>query len=165
MAKKRIADVAMNVMRDVAGAALDAAAEEARRVVAQTVANTAARLEERAKDALPAVEGAVRKQTKRVDRALGTRTAARKTGAKRRKRGRRSRKSRAKRHARRRRAARSASRIFGFAATPRGRLRAPVAVLACARSMPRAAARATRTATTRASPAGVTGRGPGAFAG
>ena len=82
MAKKRIADVAMNAMRNVAGAALDAAADEARRVIAETVAGTAARLEERAKDALPAVEGAVRKQAKRVDRALGTRTAARRKTAK-----------------------------------------------------------------------------------
>jgi hypothetical protein len=82
MAKKRIADVAMNAMRNVAGAALDAAADEARRVIAETVAGTAARLEERAKDALPAIEGAVRKQAKRVDRALGTRTAARRKTAK-----------------------------------------------------------------------------------
>jgi hypothetical protein len=73
MARKTLVKEAVAAVRTVAGAALDAAAEEARRVVAETVATTAARMEERAKDALPAVERAVRKGVvKRVDRALGT---------------------------------------------------------------------------------------------
>jgi hypothetical protein len=53
MAKKTIVKEAVNAVRDVAGAALDAAAEEARRVIAETVANTAARLEKRQRTHCP----------------------------------------------------------------------------------------------------------------
>ena len=84
MAKKTIVNETVNAVRGVAEAALDAAATEERRVIAETVANTAARVEERAKEALPAVEGAVKRRlVKPVDRMLGTpaRPAARKKAA------------------------------------------------------------------------------------
>ena len=71
MAKKTIVNEAVGVMRTVAGAALDAAATEARRVIAETVANTAARVEDRATKALPQIEGAVKARlVKPVDRLL-----------------------------------------------------------------------------------------------
>jgi hypothetical protein len=83
MARKTIVKEAVAVVRTVAGAALDAAAEEARRVVTETVASTAARMEGRAKEAPPAVERAVRKgEVKRVDRGLGARTPTRRKAAK-----------------------------------------------------------------------------------
>jgi hypothetical protein len=84
MAKKTIVTQTVNAVRDVAEAAFDAAAAQARRVIVETVANTAARVEERAKQAMPAVEGAVKRRlVKPVDRMLGTRTrpAARKKKA------------------------------------------------------------------------------------
>ena len=75
MAKKTIVTQTVNAVRDVAEAAFDAAAAQARRVIVETVANTAARVEERAKQAMPAVEGAVKRRlVKPVDRMLGTRT-------------------------------------------------------------------------------------------
>jgi hypothetical protein len=71
MAKKTIVNEAVGVMRTVAGAALDAAATEARRMIAETVANTAARMEDRATKALPQIEGAVKARlVKPVDRLL-----------------------------------------------------------------------------------------------
>src|SRR6185312_11703687 len=84
MAKKTIVTQTVNAVRDVAEAAFDAAAAQARRVIVETVANTAARVEERAKQAMPTVEGAVKRRlVKPVDRMLGTRTrpAARKKKA------------------------------------------------------------------------------------
>jgi len=83
MAKKRIVTEAVAAMRTVAGAALDAAAEEARRVLAETVAKTAERVEKRANETLPAVEKAVKARlVKPVDRALKTRTKAQRPAAK-----------------------------------------------------------------------------------
>jgi hypothetical protein len=71
MAKKTIVNEAVGVMRTVAEAALDAAAMEARRVIAETVANTAARVEDRATKALPQIEGAVKARlVKPIDRVL-----------------------------------------------------------------------------------------------
>lgn len=82
MAKKTIVKETVAAVRTVAGAALDAAAERARRVLTETVANTAARVEERAKDALPVAENAVKERlVKPIDRALGTRSAPRRKTA------------------------------------------------------------------------------------
>ena len=82
MAKKTIVNEAVGVVRTVAEAALDAAAMEARRVIAETVANTAARVEDRANKALPQIETAVKARlVKPIDRALKKR-GGRKTSAK-----------------------------------------------------------------------------------
>lgn len=71
MAKKTIVNEAVGVMRTVAEAALDAAAMETRRVIAETIANTAARVEDRATKALPQIEGAVKARlVKPIDRVL-----------------------------------------------------------------------------------------------
>lgn len=83
MAKKTIVNEAVGVVRTVAEAALDAAATEARRVIAETVANTAARVEDRANKALPQFEGAVRARlVKPIDRMLKTRGGRKKTAKK-----------------------------------------------------------------------------------
>ncbi|HEV2627565.1 MAG TPA: hypothetical protein VGV41_02845 [Pseudolabrys sp.] len=83
MAKKTIVNEAVGVVRTVAEAALDAAAAEARRVIAETVANTAARVEDRANKALPQFEGAVRARlVKPIDRMLKTRGGRKKTAKK-----------------------------------------------------------------------------------
>lgn len=83
MAKKTIVNEAVGVVRTVAEAALDAAAAEARRVIAETVANTAARVEDRANTALPQFEGAVRARlVKPIDRMLKTRGGRKKTAKK-----------------------------------------------------------------------------------
>ena len=69
MAKKTIVNEAVGVMRTVAEAALDAAAMETRRVIAETIANTAARVEDRATKTLP--QGAVKARlVKPIDRVL-----------------------------------------------------------------------------------------------
>ncbi|HWE79171.1 MAG TPA: hypothetical protein VG270_11695 [Pseudolabrys sp.] len=74
MAKKTIVNEAVGVMRTVAEAALDAAAMEARRMIAETVSNTVARAEERATKALPQIETAVKARlAKPIDRMLKTR--------------------------------------------------------------------------------------------
>ena len=71
MAKKTIVKGAVGVMRTVAEAALDAAAMETRRVIAETIANTAARVEDRATKALPQIEGAVKARlVKPIDRVM-----------------------------------------------------------------------------------------------
>ena len=83
MAKKTIVNEAVGVVRTVAEAALDAAAVEARRVIVETVANTAARVEDRATKALPQIEGAVKARlVKPIDRVLKTRGARRKAAKK-----------------------------------------------------------------------------------
>jgi hypothetical protein len=83
MAKKTIVNEAVGVVRTVAEAALDAAAMEARRVIAETVANTAARVEDRATKALPQIEGAVKARlVKPIDRVLKTRAGRKKTAKK-----------------------------------------------------------------------------------
>lgn len=83
MAKKTIVNEAVGVVRTVAEAALDAAATEARRVIAETVANTAARVEDRANKALPQFEGAVKARlVKPIDRMLKTRGGRKKTAKK-----------------------------------------------------------------------------------
>ena len=83
MAKKTIVNEAVGVVRTVAEAALDAAATEARRVIAETVANTAARVEDRANKALPQFEGAVRARlVKPIDRMLKTRGGRKKAAKK-----------------------------------------------------------------------------------
>ena len=83
MAKKTIVNEAVGVVRTVAEAALDAAAMEARRVIAETVANTAARVEDRANKALPQLETAVKARlVKPIDRVLKTRRGRKKTAKK-----------------------------------------------------------------------------------
>jgi len=83
MAKKTIVNEAVGVVRSVAEAALDAAAMEARRVIAETVANTAARVEDRATKALPQIEGAVKARlVKPVDRMLQAAGRRKKTAKK-----------------------------------------------------------------------------------
>ena len=83
MAKKTIVNEAVGVVRTVAEAALDAAAMEARRVIAETVANTAARVEDRANKALPQIETAVKARlVKPIDRALRARGGRKKTAKK-----------------------------------------------------------------------------------
>jgi len=80
MAKRTIVNEAVGVMRTVAEAALDAAAIEARRVIAETVANTAARVEDRATAALPQIEGAVKARlVKPLDKVLKAPAGRKKT--------------------------------------------------------------------------------------
>jgi len=83
MAKKTIVNEAVDVVLTVAEAALDAVAMEARRVIAETVANTAARVEDRATKALPQIEGAVKTRlVKPVDRMLKAAAGRKKTAKK-----------------------------------------------------------------------------------
>ncbi len=80
MAKQTIVNEAVGVVRTVAGAALDAAAMEARRVIAETVANTAARVEDRATKALPQIETAVKARlVKPIDKVLKARGGRKKS--------------------------------------------------------------------------------------
>lgn len=83
MAKRTIVNEAVGVVRTVAEAALDAAAVEARRVIAETVAKTAAHVEKRATKALPQIEGAVKARlVKPIDKVLKTPPRRKKTAKK-----------------------------------------------------------------------------------